>query len=323
MTITGLCEMGTRYHTPCLTGLLGFPVRHSISPAIHNAAFRARGMDWIYLAFAVPPVKLRAALLGCRALGFRGLNLTIPHKMAAIPFLSGLSREARLIGAVNTVVFRSGRLVGHNTDGRGFIRALQEEKGLSLKERTVFLAGAGGAGRAVAMQAALEGASGIVIADPIRTRASLLVAQINRNVRRTYSVSVGRVPPRGGLLPRKTGTTPQSPRMIAWAVEAGSAAWETALAEADVAVNATPLGMKTGDPLPFPPGLLPRSCLVVDLVYNPPETKLLKAARKLTCDGMNGRGMLVHQAALSWELWTGEEAPLEVMKKAAQEAMKR
>lgn len=307
--------------TPSLSGLFGYPVRHSISPAIHHAAFRARGMDWIYLAFAVPPVQLRAALLGCRALGFRGLNLTIPHKVAAIPFLSGLSREARLIGAVNTVVFSGGRLVGHNTDGRGFVRALQEEKGLSLKGRTVFLAGAGGAGRAVAMQAALEGASAIAIADPIRSRASLLAAQINRNVRRPSSVSVGRVPPRGGLLPRKTGTTPQSPRMLAWAIKDGSSEWETALAEADVAVNATPLGMKTGDPLPFPPDLLPRSSLVVDLVYNPPETNLLTAARKLTRDGMNGRGMLVHQAALSWELWTGEKAPLEVMKKAAQHAL--
>ncbi len=279
-------------NSPLLTGLFGFPVSHSISPAIHNAAFRARRMNWLYLAFAVSPDRLPGALLGCRALGFRGLNLTIPHKVAAIPFLSGLSREARLLGAVNTVIFRSGRSFGDNTDGRGFVRSLAAEKGFRLKGKRVFLAGAGGAGRAVAMRAALEGAASVSIADPFRSRAAGLAARVN-------------------------GVSPK----IARSLPVGSRLWKEALAAADLAVNASPLGMKGFDPLPFSPSLLPRPAIIFDLVYNPPETRLLAAARKIGRDGMNGLGMLVHQAALSWELWTGEKAPVEVMKKAARSAM--
>lgn len=279
--------------SPALTGLLGWPVSHSISPALHHAAFRSRRMDWLYLAFAVPPGGLRAALLGAQALGFRGLNLTVPHKVAAVPLLSGLSREARLLGAVNTVVFRSGRLFGENTDGRGFVRALAEG-GIRLAGKTVFLAGAGGAGRAVAMMAALEGASAIAIADPVASRAAALAARLNRTV-----------------------------RGLARAVAVGSAGWREALSAADFAVNASPLGLKGSDPLPFPPARLPRSSAVFDLVYNPPQTKLLAAARAAGRRGLGGLGMLVHQAALSWELWTGEKAPLDEMKKAARSALKR
>jgi len=277
--------------SPLLTGLFGYPVRHSISPAIHAAAFRARRRPGLYLAFAVPPRRLQAALLGCRALSFRGLNLTIPHKVAAIPLLSSLSREARLLGAVNTVIFRAGRLFGDNTDGRGFVRAVEEE-GFRLKGKKIFLAGAGGAGRAVAMRSALEGASSIAIADPLASRAAGLAGRVNR-------------------------TAPG----IARAAPIGSTDWEEALAEADLAVNASPLGMKPSDPLPFPPARLPRSSFIFDLVYNPAETRLLRAARRIGRRGRNGLGMLVHQAALSWELWTGEEAPLEAMKDAARSAM--
>lgn len=248
-------------------------------------------MNGIYLAFSVPPGRLEAALIGCRALGFCGLNLTIPHKVAAIPFLSALSREARCLGAVNTVVFRNGRMLGDNTDGRGFVRAV-EEQGFRLKGKRIFLAGAGGAGRAVAIRAALEGAASVSIADPLSSRAAVLVARVNK------------------VAPR-----------IARAAPVGSAVWREALAAADLAVNASPLGMKASDPLPFPPALLPRSSVIFDLVYNPPETRLLAAARKIGREGMNGLGMLVHQAALSWELWTGEPAPVEVMRKAARSAM--
>ncbi len=276
-----------------LLGLLGWPVNHSISPRIHNAAFSQLGLNLIYLAFSVAPEDLPPAFRGFRELGGRGLNVTIPHKRAVLELVDELSEEARLIGAVNTVLFREGRSRGYNTDGPGFIRAIREEKGFSPAGKKICLIGAGGAGRAVAVAAAREGAARIEIADTDPRRAEELSDHINRRF------TAGR----SGVF------------------QAKSRSGKEAIASSDLLVDATPLGMSPGDPLSFDPDLLSSSALVMDLVYNPAETPLLQEVRRRGIVGMNGLGMLVHQAALSWEIWTGRKAPIQLMKEAARRAL--
>ncbi len=276
-----------------LTGLFGYPVGHTISPGIHNSAYLKAGLNWTYLAFSVKPGDLEAAFVGFRALGGRGLNITIPHKQAVMPFLDEVSEEARLIGAVNTVLFRDGRAVGYNTDGPGFVRALREEKDFSLEGERVCLIGAGGAGRAVAVQSALSGSARIEIADLDRRRAEELSDWINQ----------------------KIGSD------LAGVFQVGSREGDEIIGAADLVVDATPLGLRPDDPISFDPALLKPGSLVMDLVYNPPETPLLKAADDLGIDRLNGLGMLIHQAALAWEIWTGDVAPIEVMKQSARAAL--
>ena len=278
-----------------LTGLFGYPVGHSISPGIHNAAFESAGLDWTYLAFSVKPEDLEAAFVGFQALGGRGLNITIPHKQEVMRFLDEVSEEARLIGAINTVLFRDGRSLGYNTDGPGFVRTLKEEKDFLLDGMRVCLIGAGGAGRAVAVQSALSGIARIDITDLDSDRVEELSGWINQEIRAGLS-GIFRV---------------------------GSREGDEIIAAADLVVDATPLGLHPDDPISFDPNLLNPGGLVMDLVYNPPETELLAAARDMGIDTLNGLGMLIHQAALSWAIWTGERAPIEVMKKAARAALNR
>jgi len=276
-----------------LTGLFGYPVGHSISPAIHNSAYSAAGLNWIYLTFSVKPEDLEIAFRGFRALGGRGLNITIPHKQEVMRLLDEVSEEARLIGAVNTILFRAGRSLGYNTDGPGFVLALREERNFSLEGKRVCLIGAGGAGRAVAVQSALSGISRIEIADLERDRAEELSDWIST----------------------KIGSN------ISGVFQVGSREGDEIIAAADLVVDATPLGLHPDDPISFDPSLLSRGTLVMDLVYNPPETQFLAAARDLGIDTLNGLGMLIHQAALAWEIWTGETAPIEVMQEIAGAAL--
>lgn len=273
-------------------GLFGWPVEHSISPQIHNAAFAAVGLDWSYRSIPVRPEELPAAFREFKARGGRGLNITIPHKIAVIGLLDGLSGPSRLIGAVNTVLFKAGAAAGFNTDGPGFIRAVEEEWSFSFTGKTVILFGAGGAGRAVAVSAARAG-SRVEISDLDQGRAEGLAGWINREIR----------PGAAGFF------------------AAGSAAGEKAFSAADLAVDATGRGLHPADPVSFDPGRLPLGAAVVDLVYNPLETPLLRAARSQGRKTLNGLGMLIHQAALSWTIWTGLPAPLEAMRAAALQAM--
>ncbi|HRZ86640.1 MAG TPA: shikimate dehydrogenase [bacterium] len=269
-------------------GIFGYPVAHTASPAMHNAAFGHLGLDCAYLPFEVAPAKLGDAVKGLRAFGIRGVNVTVPHKETVIPFLDEVTREAKVIGAVNTVVNNGGRLTGHNTDGAGFLRSLKEECRFDLKGKRMVLVGAGGAGRAVAIQSLLSGLKQALIVDIDRKKCRVLTAYINKTVR------------------------PESAVFAA----PGDRGLDEVVAACDIVVQATPCGMKSADPLPLDPSLLRKGQLVYDLVYNPPGTKLLKAAARKGCAVSNGLGMLLYQGCIAFEIWTGKKAPVAVMKKA-------
>ena len=274
-----------------IAGVIGFPIEHTMSPGIHNAAFAALGLDCIYLPFAVRPENLGQAIAGLSSLGIIGINVTIPHKETVIAYLDEISEEARRIGAVNTVVIKQERLVGHNTDGKGFVQALKEEGKVNIQGKKIVILGAGGAGRTVAVQSGLEEAGKLIIFDKEEERARRLAADIKRDIPQLCVETVSR----DEIKPN--------------------------LNKADILVNATPVGMKVDDELIIDPQwLLPRT-LVFDLIYNPQETKLMQAARERGCSVVGGLGMLIHQGALSFKLWTGKKAPLDVMRKVAKELM--
>jgi shikimate dehydrogenase len=271
-----------------LAAVIGAPVRHSLSPLVHNAAFRALDLDWTYLAFEVQPADLPDALDGVRALGIAGLSVTMPHKEDVAGLVDELSDDARLLGAVNCVVNDRGRLVGHNTDGPGFVAALAAELGVRPEGKRCLVVGAGGAARAVVLALGRAGAATVVVANRTPGRAEHAAA---------LAGAAGRVADRGDV------------------------AAEVALA--DVVVNATSVGM--GMPgsadVPFPTEALHPGQVVADIVYQPLVTPLVASARHLGVTATNGVSMLVHQAAVAFELWTGVSAPVQVMTAAVERSL--
>jgi shikimate dehydrogenase len=272
--------------------VLGYPIGHTLSPAMHNAAFEALGWDALYLAFSVAPPRLPGALAALADLGFGGVNLTVPLKEVAFGGIARLDESARLVGSVNTVQFTPDGPVGHSTDGYGFLRAAEEAFGLRVAGRSVFVLGTGGAGRALALVCAREGARAVALADLDRARAERVAAEV---------------------------------RAAAPAAEVRLAADPGAQAEAaraaDLAIQATPVGMKPGDPSPLPPGAFRAGQCVYDLVYMYPETPVLAAARAAGARTANGLGMLLHQGARSFEIWTGVAPPLGPMRRALEAAV--
>ena len=263
-----------------VAAVIGSPVRHSLSPAMHNAAFRELGLDWIYVAFEVPQGSVAAALAGARALGMGGLSVTIPHKAAALAAVDEATPTATAVGAVNTVVPRSdGSLLGDNTDGAGFLASLAEE-GFDPSGRMCAVLGAGGAARAVVHALAGAGAVEVVV--------------------------VNRTPGRG-----------EAAAALAGAV--GRVGTAADLERVDLVVNATPVGLagSEADATPVDLRLLGPGQLVVDLVPNPAVTTLMRGARERGAGVAGGLGMLVHQGATAFELWTGRPAPIGVMRAAA------
>ncbi len=263
-----------------MAAVIGDPVRHSLSPVLHNAAFRALDLDWAYVAFEVPRGAAFAAVAGMRALGIDGLSVTMPHKDAVVAAVDRLSPTALALGAVNTVVRLADVLEGHNTDGAGFVAAVRHDEGFDLTGRRCVVLGAGGAARAVVRALADEGASEVVVVNRTPSRAQAAAA---------LAGPVGRV---GGA---------------------------EAVADAELVVNATPVGMGAGaeGPLTVDPAWLGPGQLVVDLVYDPPLTPLVETARARGAAAVNGLGMLIHQAAHAFRLWTAEDPPLAVMSAAA------
>lgn len=270
-----------------VVGIIGWPVAHSLSPAIHNAAFAAAGLDWTYIPLPVPPEALPAALAGFLPLGFHGANVTMPHKTEAAELIQRCSEDATLLRAVNTIAVRGGELEGHNTDVGGFDRFLRRDAGFDPVDRTALVYGAGGAARACALALARAGLARLSVAARDETRADPLVRMVEE-----FGVRVALVGPS-----------------------------ETGELVADLVINATPVGGSDAEPfLPSLPHLGP-DVLVIDLLYDPPSTDLQRRARAAGATAFGGLGHLLEQAALSFELWTGTPAPLEVMSAAALAAL--
>ena len=279
-----------------LAGVIGWPVEHTLSPAMHNAAFDALGLNWRYLPLPVPPGQVEVAVRGAAALGFRGVNVTVPHKQAAMPPLDSIAPDAKALGAVNTLVIERGegdqvRISGHNTDAQGFVGALRHD-GFDPKEKSAVVVGAGGGARAVVYGLLDAGARGILVFDVESSRAQSLVSDWG---------GVGKL----GALPLTTETLVESARA------------------ADLLVNATPMGMWPHvDGTIWPDGVpIPAHLTVFDLVYNPQETLLMRKARESGARAIGGLRMLVGQGALAFEMWTGQPAPVEVMMAACERAL--
>ena len=266
-------------------GVLGWPLTFTLSPVIHNAAFRALGLDWIYLDFPVPPEELGAAVGGLRALGAMGANVTIPHKQSVIAYLDDLSGDARSVEAVNTIQRVGDKLIGHNTDVDGFAEFLTGDAGFDPAGKSAAVIGAGGAARAV-----------------LKALGDLGVSQI---------AIVARRPEQARELAASTAR-PELVVALGWEPDAA------AVEDADLIVNATPVADRDPVPdLPFRP-----DHVVVDLVYDPPTTPIVARARQAGATGWGGVGMLVHQAAAALQIWTGQDPPLETMSAAAIRAIR-
>ncbi len=292
-----------------VAGVIGDPVRHSLSPALHNAAFSALGLDWTYLAFEVPSGQGADAVAAMRVLGIDGLSVTMPHKDTVAAAVDELSPAAALLGAVNCVRRDGDRLIGENTDGAGFLRSLRTQAGVDPAGLHTVVLGAGGAARAVIVALAAGGALVTVVnrSPAAAERAAALGASAGRATHAEASRGPG-APERGATA---TGGAPAE----ASRGPSGSAAVGDlgAVRGADVVVNATPLGMTDGDPLPVDPALLSDGQLVADLIYRPERTPLLTAAVRAGATTLNGVGMLLYQAAEQFTMWTGYDAPVDTM----------
>jgi shikimate dehydrogenase len=268
-------------------GVIGEPIEHTLSPTMHNAAFQALGLDYVFLAFRVKSAEVEAAVNGMRALNIRGLNVTMPHKTAIINHLDRVDLSAQIVNSVNTVLNKENLLFGFNTDGVGAVRALKEN-GVELKGRKVLLLGAGGAARAIAYALAKE-------ADEL--------AVLNRTVKQAQALAK--------LLEKSFNKK----------IAAGSLSpsdMQTNLQDSDILINATSIGMKPKpEDTPVASKLLRKNLAVMDIVYNPLETKLSKDARAAGAKVVSGVEMLIYQGAASFEIWTGKSAPVEVMRQAA------
>jgi shikimate dehydrogenase len=269
-----------------LCAVYGSPIAHSASPAMHNAAFKKFGLNWRYLAFEVEPKNLRVAIEGARAMNFTGLNLTVPHKLLAFEMVDELDKSAKMFGAVNTIKFeKSGgktRAIGFNTDAGAIVLSIREDLKLKLRDARVLLLGAGGAGRTAALKLASENVAELFLINRTRNKAE----EIAREIRKRFpSVNV-------------SISYPES--------------------KVDLILNATSLGLKPGDPSPLDEKQfsLRQARAVYDMIYRPAQTRLLAAAKKAGGKTANGIGMLVHQGAKAFEIWTGKTAPLNVMRKA-------
>lgn len=277
--------------TTQLCALIGDPVAHSLSPVMHNAAFQSLGLDYVYLCLRVPSTAVESALAGVKSLGLRGLNVTIPHKVAVMAYLDAVDPLAHDIGAINTVVNRDGCLIGYNTDGAGGLRALQDAN-VTLAEATVVLLGAGGAARALAYSIAPL-VDRMVLLNRTEAKATALASSLRKRFNK---------PIRGGPLTRS---------ILA-----------TELPDADILINTTSVGMHPhGEDSAVDADLLHARLTVFDVVYTPLETRLLREARRVGATTVDGLSMLVHQGALAFEIWTGVPPPLTVMSRAMKAAL--
>ncbi|MFB9280117.1 shikimate dehydrogenase [Cohnella cellulosilytica] len=274
-----------------LFGVIGDPIRHSKSPIMLNRAFRESGVNGVYAAFHVEPGRLEQAIAGVRGLGYRGLNVTIPHKVEVMKYLDEISEGAKAAGAVNTIVNEDGRLIGYNTDGIGYVRSLKEEVEPDLAGKTIVVLGAGGAARGILWALAQERPAAIIIANRTEARAAELAASFPAGLR------ISALP---------------------WSELRG------AVAEADVVINTTSVGMSPNvDDLPLDPAWLKPGAVASDLIYNPLKTAFLARAEERGCRAHGGLGMFIYQGAYAFEYWTGRPAPVAAMREVVLASFKQ
>jgi len=271
-------------------GVLGYPARHSLSPAMHNAAFRSVGLKAEYLIFEKDPSQLEGFLDSLNNSGISGLNVTVPYKEKVSKFLTNVSADARLIQAVNTIKVEGNSLSGFNTDGQGFMRHLSGELGFNPAGKRLAILGAGGASKAISVYLSKNNPSTVTIYDIDREKVRSLVGYLERN------------------FPLVSFNVAHSTK-------------DLSVEKCDLLINATPVGMKEDDPCLIDESMINPGSLVYDLIYNPAETKLLSRAKKRGARISNGLGMLLWQGAHSFEIWTGLKAPVEVMKKALESSI--
>ncbi|WP_414469389.1 shikimate dehydrogenase [Methanobacterium sp. ACI-7] len=269
-----------------VVGIIGDPVEHSLSPLMHNAAFRHLGLDYIYVPFQVDENNLESAIAGAKSLNVKGLNVTIPHKTKIIPYLDSLDEAAELIGAVNTVKFDKNMIKGYNTDGIGAVRSIEEVS--RVKDKKVIILGSGGAARAVAFQILIDGAGSLVIANRTLQNAINLQKEIIEKLNADVKI------------------TDYGEKL------------KNELKDADILINTTPIGMYPNiNQEPLVKAEIMHSNLVVnDLVYNPPKTCLLEECEKACAKSISGIKMLIYQGMESFNIWTGVYPPVEIFENA-------
>lgn len=275
-----------------LVGLVGHPLDHTLSPAIHNAAFEALGLNYAYVPIDIVPADFSEVIEALGRIGFVGYNVTMPFKEEILNHLDEVASFAQIAGAVNAVQVRDSRLVGYNTDGRGLFAALERDAGFEAQGAEVVMIGAGGAAAAAVLSLALAGAKSIAIVNRTPDRAERLAERMAHRF-------------------RATAVTVASPLEDL----------EPLMARATLVVNATSVGMRGSPGIPIRTELLGPDQLVVDMVYDPPTTELLEAASAAGAKVMNGLPMLVYQAANAFEIWTESNAPVEIMRSAAEKAI--
>ena len=275
--------------TTAIYGIFGHPVKHSLSPNMHNSGFNELGLDSVYVAFDIDPDNIGDATNAIRVMGIKGINITIPHKQTIMPFLDEIAPDAKLTGAVNTVKNENGKLSGFNTDVGGFLRAIREDLDFTPEGKTLFITGAGGAARAVLSAFCMNGGSVVYVCDIIPEKADELAEQFKANFADITFETIG--------LEDKTLISEK-------------------FRDVDILVNASPAGMDGVGSLDIPLSDLNNDAVVYDLVYKPANTQLLSDAKELGHKASGGLSMLLYQGAESFEIWTGENAPVSVMRKA-------
>lgn len=275
-----------------MVGIIGNPLEHTLSPTIQNAAFDYLGLNWCYVPLPADKGLLAEAVEGIKALGFAGVNITMPFKTEVLPLLDEVAMFAETVGAVNTILLDKGKLIGYNTDGRGFYTALVKDLGYDVKGRKVLVLGAGGASRSVTVSLALAGCASIVIVNRSPDKSRRLADIILKSA---PDIEV-------------TWLTPDEN-------------YDLLVADSDIIINATPLTTFNGSVLRVPVAMLNKNQLVCDLNYSVYQPPLLQEAEARGARVIDGKGMLLYQAAAAFEIWTGLEAPVEVMRGALLKAL--
>lgn len=273
--------------TTSLIGLLGSPIRHSRSPHMQNSAFKKLGLDYVYLAFNIEDGDIKKGIDAMKTLKVKGFNVTMPHKQKVVELLDEVTQDSRIMGSVNTVLNDNGKLIGYNTDGKAFVKAI-EAYNIEYKDKKVVMVGAGGAARAIAIQLAFDGVGEIVIMNRNFNKAQEIIETINSNI----------------------------PNYKARVVELDELCLKRELIDSSILINCTSLGMGASldQSIISNSETLHKNLFVADIIYDPLKTKLLTQAEEVGCKIMNGIDMMTYQGALAFKIWTGEDMPIEYIK---------